>query len=282
MIRLDRVTKVFGPSPHRALAAARQRAGKPRIRRTLGATLALDAVSLAIDDGGIFVVMGLSGSGKSTLVRLVNGLIAPDLGTVQVDGQNVAALSRADLTRFRRNRIAMVFQSFALFPHMSVADNVTFGLRVEGIPREDRAKTADRWLARVGLDGYASARPDELSGGMRQRVGLARALAVEAPVMLMDEPFSALDPVTRTELQDLLLDLQAELARTIVFVTHDLSEAIRLGTKIAVLDEGRLAQVAKPDDLVSNPATPLVARFVAAARQSPATSPATSPAPGNV
>ena len=268
MISLDAVTCLFGPAQRQGLCAARQGAGRARIRDALGTTLALHDVSFSIGEGELFVVMGLSGSGKSTLVRLINGLIKPDAGSVAVMGHDVSAMPPKDLATFRRQRIAMVFQSFALFPHLSVGANVSFGLKMTGRPRDECAGQAEHWLSRVGLDGYADANPADLSGGMRQRVGLARALAVDAPVMLMDEPFSALDPVTRADLQALLLDLQAELARTIVFETHDFAEATRLATRIAVLDEGTLAQVGTPDEIRHAPASPYVARFVASATSS--------------
>ncbi|MGD1934527.1 MAG: ATP-binding cassette domain-containing protein [Candidatus Phaeomarinobacter sp.] len=270
MIVVDAVSHVFGDrsAGHRqALAAARQRAGRERIRRALGATLALDDVSLEISAGELFVVMGLSGSGKSTLVRLINGLLQPSAGAVMVDGQNVAAMSKRELVAFRRHRIAMVFQSFALFPHRTVAENATFGLKVEGMSRPNRDERARKWLHRVGLDQLMDAYPHQLSGGMRQRVGLARALCVEAPIMLMDEPFSALDPITRVDLQDLTLELQHELARTIVFVTHDFAEANRLADRIAVLHEGQVAQVGAPEAIKAAPASDHVARFIAAATQ---------------
>lgn len=265
MIRLDHVSKVFGPARAQALCALAQGAGKARIRRVLGATVALDDVSLSVEAGELFAVMGLSGSGKSTLVRLVNGLIAPDRGDVRVDGTDISRLSGPELVAFRRARLSMVFQSFALFPHRTVAQNAAFGLEVQGVDAAQRLRRAGDWLSRVGLEGYADAYPHELSGGMKQRVGLARALAVEAPVMLMDEPFSALDPATRADLQDLLLSVQAELGRTIVFVTHDFAEAARLASRIAIMDAGRLVQADTPDAILRAPATPGVAALTAPA-----------------
>ncbi len=265
MILFEGVTHLFGGNTAQGLIAARQRAGRARIRAVLDTTLALDDVALEIAAGELFVVMGLSGSGKSTLVRLINGLIKPQAGSVIVDGIDVTELSRKDLTAFRRNRISMVFQSFALFPHKTVGENAAFGLAIEGIGRAERDRRAAHWLKRVGLDGYADAYPDTLSGGMRQRVGLARALTVDAPIMLMDEPFSALDPITRGELQDLLSELQRELARTIVFVTHDFNEARALADRIAVLDEGQIAQVGRVEDLLNRAATAHVSRFVTSA-----------------
>lgn len=265
MIRLDHVSKVFGPARAQALCALAQGAGKARIRRVLGATVALDDVSLSVEAGELFAVMGLSGSGKSTLVRLINGLIVPDWGDVRVDGTAISRLSGPELVAFRRARLSMVFQSFALFPHRTVAQNAAFGLEVQGVDAAQRLRRAGDWLSRVGLEGYADAYPHELSGGMKQRVGLARALAVEAPVMLMDEPFSALDPATRADLQDLLLSVQAELGRTIVFVTHDFAEAARLASRIAIMDAGRLVQADTPDAILRAPATPGVAALTAPA-----------------
>jgi len=268
MIELQKVTHLFAPSARAAqqgLIAARQRAGRPRILEHLDATLALDDVSLEINAGELFVVMGLSGSGKSTMIRLVNGLLQPQTGRVLVDGADVSAMSRKELIAFRRNRIAMVFQSFALFPHRTVGENAAFGLEVAGVNRADREEKAGHWLSRVGLAAHGGAYPHELSGGMRQRVGLARALCVEAPVMLLDEPFSALDPVTRQDLQQLLLDLQGELSRTIVFVTHDFSEAARLAARMAVLHDGRVAQTGTPQQIADAPADGHVADFVASA-----------------
>jgi len=271
MIVLHHVNHLFGAKPQQGLIAARQRAGKDRIRDVLATTLALDDVSLTVAAGELFVVMGPSGSGKSTLVRLINGLIVPQAGSVTVAGREIGTMTHRALTAFRRARTAMVFQSFALFPHRTVAENAAFGLKVAGIGRAERDRRAKHWLTRVGLAGYEEAFPHELSGGMRQRAGLARALAVEAPILLMDEPFSALDPVTRSGLQSLLLEVQRELARTIVFVTHDFAEAARLAGRMAVLDHGQIAQIGAPAQIIAHPATPAVARFVApVAAQGPA------------
>jgi glycine betaine/proline transport system ATP-binding protein len=270
MISIHQASLLFGSNPRalrQGIVAARQSAGRDRIRDQLGVTLALDDVSLDIKDGELFVVMGLSGSGKSTLVRLINGLLSPHAGSVTVDGVTVSELSKPNLIAFRRERIAMVFQSFALFPHRTVGENAAFGLKVAGMNKADRDARAIKWLERVGLGAHEGSYPHQLSGGMRQRVGLARALCVESPIMLLDEPFSALDPITRIDLQDLLLDLQAELARTVVFVTHDFSEAARLADRMAVLENGRVAQIGTPEAVRSAPATSHVARFIEAATQ---------------
>jgi glycine betaine/proline transport system ATP-binding protein len=227
-------------------------------RRNVG----LNDVSLRIPAGGIFVIMGLSGSGKSTLVRHINRLIDPTAGEVFIDGQNVLALNAAGLRDLRRNKVSMVFQNFGLLPHKNVIDNVAYGLLVRGGTRDAIKQTARDWIARVGLAGYEKNYPDELSGGMRQRVGLARALALDTDIILMDEAFSALDPLIRGEMQDQLLQLQADLNKTIVFITHDLDEAMRLGNRIAILRDGVLLQEGAPPEIVSAPADEHVRRFV--------------------
>src|SRR5690606_22387560 len=215
----------------------------------------------SIRDGEIFVVMGLSGSGKSTLLRLLNRLIEPTLGSIRVDGQDVTRMSKRDLIELRRRDMSMVFQSFALLPNRTVLDNTAFGLEVAGVPEAERNRKALKALEAVGLDRYAASRPDELSGGMKQRVGLARALANEPTILLMDEAFSALDPLIRTEMQDELLRLQAERSRTIVFVSHDLDEAMRIGDRIAIMHHGTVVQVGTPEEIVMNPANDYVRSF---------------------
>jgi glycine betaine/proline transport system ATP-binding protein len=216
--------------------------------------------------GGIQVVMGLSGSGKSTLIRHINRLIEPTAGQVLVplDGQevDVLRLDTAGLRRFRRERTAMVFQKFALFPHLTVLENTEYGLQVRGIPREKRREAAARWIERVGLAGYEGHYPNQLSGGMQQRVGLARALTNDAPILLMDEAFSALDPLIRTDMQGVLLDLQQEIGKTIVFITHDLDEALRLGDRIAILRDGEVVQQGSGQQIVLHPADEYIANFV--------------------
>jgi glycine betaine/proline transport system ATP-binding protein len=222
---------------------------------------ALDGITLDVADGGICVLMGLSGCGKSTLLRLLNGLIAPTTGQVLVDGHDLARMRPRELQRLRRDGMAMVFQSFALLPHRTVIDNAAFGLELAGIDRAERVRRAGAVLEQVGLNAHADCYPHELSGGMRQRVGLARALAVDPSLLLMDEAFSALDPLTRRGMQDLLLDLQRERRRTIVFVSHDVEEALHLGDSIALLHEGRLLQHAAPRTLLAQPADPHVHGF---------------------
>jgi glycine betaine/proline transport system ATP-binding protein len=222
---------------------------------------ALDDVTLDIAEGGVCVLMGLSGCGKSTLLRLMNGLVAPTAGRVLVDGQDLGTLTARQLQQLRRGGMAMVFQSFALLPHRTVLDNAAFGLELAGTPRRERARRAGAVLEQVGLLAHADRYPHELSGGMRQRVGLARALAVNPSLLLMDEAFSALDPLTRRGMQDLLLDLQREQKRTIVFVSHDVDEALHLGDSIALLHEGRLLQHASPQALLAHPANDHVRGF---------------------
>ncbi len=262
LIRFEGVYKIFGPAPAAALARVRAGLGKAALHAACGHTLALDGVSLAIERGEVFAVMGLSGSGKSTLVRLVNRLIAPTAGTVFVDGVDVTALAAGALRRFRREKASMVFQGFALLPHRTVLENVAFGLEIRGLARAEREAAARAALADAGLEGQEARYPAELSGGMRQRVGLARSLAAGTEILLMDEPFGALDPLTRREMQDHLIGLQRARHKTIVFITHDLDEALRLGNRIAILNEGRIVQVGTSADILERPADEYVARFV--------------------
>jgi glycine betaine/proline transport system ATP-binding protein len=261
LIEIEGLATVFGPRPHEALAEARAGASKAALLAR-GHTLALLDVTLAIEAGEIFVVMGLSGSGKSTLVRHINRLIEPTAGRVRIGGVDVMALAPGQLIELRRARLAMVFQGFGLLPHLSVIDNIAFGLELRGMAPTERKARAERWVAQVGLRGFEDHGVAELSGGMRQRVGLARALAAETDIILMDEPFSALDPMIRAQLQGELLALQAQLGRTIVFITHDLDEALRLGTRVAMLRDGRVVQVSTPRELLQHPADAEVAEFV--------------------
>lgn len=262
LIELQGVGTVFGPDPAAALARARSGTDKAALLAQTGATLALLDVDLAIEAGEIFVVMGLSGSGKSTLLRHLNGLVAPTAGQVRVDGRELTAMAAPELIALRRRRLAMVFQRFGLLPHWRVIDNVAYGLQLRGVPRAERRRSALAWIDRVGLAGYGQHYPWQLSGGMQQRVGLARALAADTDIVLMDEAFSSLDPLTRGQLQDDLLALQRSLGKTIVFVSHDLGEALRIANRIAVLHDGRLLQVATPAQLVLTPADTQVAAFV--------------------
>lgn len=263
-IRLREVTKLFGHNEMAGLDMARQGAPKAEIFKATGCNLALRDVSLEIQAGEVCVLMGLSGSGKSTLVRHINRLIEPTAGHISVDGLDVRALDAAALRDFRRNRVSMVFQGYGLLPHLDVMGNVNFGLVSRGEPTEQANKKAVQWIEAVGLSGYENARVDTLSGGMKQRVGLARALAVDTDIVLMDEAFSALDPLTRADMQDLLLGLQKRLTKTIIFVTHDLDEAVRLGNSITVMKEGEIIQTGVPEEILKHPADDYVARFVKA------------------
>jgi glycine betaine/proline transport system ATP-binding protein len=237
------------------------------VTKLYGDKAALREVTLDIPSGGVFVIMGLSGSGKSTLIRHLNRLIEPTSGTVSFDGRDITALDARALRDFRRRSVSMVFQGFGLMPHMTVRDNVAFGLMARGEPKDQAHATAGEWIQAVGLDGRENAFPDELSGGMKQRVGLARALATGTDTLLMDEAFSALDPLIRADMQDLLLDLRRTSHNTVVFVTHDLAEAVRLGDRIAVLRDGEVVQTGTPADILDHPADDYVARFVDVARR---------------
>ena len=253
--------KVFGPHPAQAMELLRQGQGKEQIFEQTGMVVGVKDASFTVDEGEIFVLMGLSGSGKSTLVRLLNRLVEPTHGQVLVGGHDVAALDRKALVALRRKDMAMVFQSFALLPHRTVLDNAAFGLEVAGIGRAQRERRAMQVLEQVGLTAFAGKKPAELSGGMQQRVGLARALAVDPSLMLMDEAFSALDPLKRTEMQELLLQLQRDHRRTIVFVSHDLDEAFRIGNRIAIMEGGRIVQIGTPDEILRNPSDAYVRAF---------------------
>ena len=261
-ICIEGVCKVFGEHPEKALELIRQGVGKPEILSRTGCSIGIFEANLTIEAGEIFVVMGLSGSGKSTLVRLLNLLIKPTLGRILVDGRDISALSVAQLRDFRRHHISMVFQSFALMPHMNVLDNTAFGLELAGMRRAPRLAQAALALEQVGLAGWGARYPDELSGGMQQRVGLARALASDPSVLLMDEAFSALDPIIRAEMQSDLLRLQSMKRRTVVFVSHSLDEAMRIGDRIAIMRDGCLVQVGTPDDILRNPANDYVRSFI--------------------
>ena len=256
------LTKVFGPDPASVLPLLEEGIGKDELLARTGHTVGLHDVSISVSRGETFVVMGLSGSGKSTLVRCLNRLIDPTTGSLQLDGTDLLSLNLRALRDERRHRMSMVFQRFALLPHQSVIENVGFGLRVQGVPRAERERRAGAWIERVGLTGYERALPRELSGGMQQRVGLARALCTDPEVLLMDEAFSALDPLIRREMQGELMRLQQELTKTIVFITHDLDEALRLGDRVAILKDGGLVQVGTPVEIVTRPADDYVRAFV--------------------
>ena len=261
-IEINHVYKIFGPKPNQVLEMVKAGSGKDEILEKTGHTVGLDNVSLKIEEGETFVCMGLSGSGKSTLIRHLNRLIDPTDGEILVEGTNVMSLDKEKLIEFRRHKMSMVFQRFGLFPHKTVLQNVGYGLEMQGIDPEKRNSVAMEKIEAVGLSGFENQYPNQLSGGMQQRVGLARALATDTDIMLMDEAFSALDPLIRSDMQKQLLDLQAQLKKTIVFITHDLDESLRLGDHIGILNAGKLVQVGTPVEIVMNPADDYVEAFV--------------------
>ncbi|MFG3256572.1 glycine betaine/L-proline ABC transporter ATP-binding protein [Streptomyces sp. NPDC048172] len=260
-LRAEHLYKVFGRRPDQAVSRLEAGADREELRAK-GTTAAVIDASFEVDEGEIFVVMGLSGSGKSTLLRMLNGLLPLTSGRVLFDGDDISALKPRELREVRSKKISMVFQHFALFPHRSVLENAAYGLEVQEIPKEEREKRATEALELAGLKGWENSWPDELSGGMQQRVGLARALATDADLLLMDESFSALDPLIRRDMQDQLLELQKTLKKTIVFITHDLNEAMRLGDRIAVMRDGRIVQIGTAEDILVRPATDYVASFI--------------------
>ena len=261
-IEINNVYKIFGPKPSDVLQMVKNGASKEEVLDKTGHTVGLDDVTLKIEEGETFVCMGLSGSGKSTLIRHLNRLIDPTAGQILVEGKDVTTLKKDELINFRRQKMSMVFQRFGLFPHKTVLQNVGYGLEMQGIEIEKRNSVAMEKIESVGLIGFENQYPAQLSGGMQQRVGLARALATDTDIMLMDEAFSALDPLIRSDMQKQLLDLQAELKKTIVFITHDLDESLRLGDHIGILNAGKLVQVGTPVDIIMNPADEYVAAFV--------------------
>ena len=262
LISIRNLSKVFGPNAKRALPLIEQGLSKSEILAKTGCTVAINGASFDIEKRETFVVMGLSGSGKSTMIRCLNRLIEPTAGEILFDGEDITKLDREALRNLRRYKMSMVFQHFGLLPQRSVLDNVEFGLEISGMDKATRTEKAMNAIELVGLKGFEQSQPSELSGGMQQRVGLARALANDPEVLLMDEAFSALDPLIRTQMQDELIDLQARMHRTIVFITHDLDEALRIGNRIAILKDGQLIQVGTPDDILRAPADDYVDRFV--------------------
>ena len=261
-IEIKNLTKIFGKNTKEGLKRLKKGQTKEEIFKETGMTVGVNQVDLDINEGELFVIMGLSGSGKSTLIRMLNRLIEPTSGDILIDGVHITNLNKAELRDVRRQKIAMVFQSFALFPHMTIAENTAYGLEVQGIPEEDRLRKAKEALELVNLAGYEGQYPSQLSGGMQQRVGLARALAADTDIILMDEAFSALDPLIRKEMQDELEKLQAKMGKTIVFITHDLNEALKLGDHIALMRDGKIVQVGTPEEILMNPANTFVERFV--------------------
>lgn len=261
-LEVKHLTKIFGKRQKQALEMVQQAKSKTEILEKTGATVGVYDVNFEVQTGEIFVIMGLSGSGKSTLIRLLNRLIDPTSGDIYIDGQDVAKMNEEELRDVRRHKLNMVFQNFGLFPHRTILENTEFGLEVRGVDKEERTRLAEQALDNAGLLSFKDQYPDQLSGGMQQRVGLARALANNPDILLMDEAFSALDPLIRREIQDELLDLQAEHERTIIFITHDLNEALRIGDRIAIMADGQIMQIGTGEEILTNPANDFVREFV--------------------
>ena len=261
-IEIKNIYKIFGPNPEQVLPMVQDGATKQQVLEETDHTVGLDNVSLSVKKGEIFVCMGLSGSGKSTLIRHINRLIGPTSGQVIVDGVDVLSLDDMEILEFRKKTMSMVFQRFGLFPHKTVIENVAYGLEIQEVPEDKRKEIAQGQIDAVGLQGFEHQYPAQLSGGMQQRVGLARALATDPQILLMDEAFSALDPLIRSDMQNQLVDLQSKLKKTIVFITHDLDESLKLGDHIGILNGGRLVQVGRPEDIILNPADDYVKAFV--------------------
>ena len=264
VIEVEGLWKIFGGDPDRARTLAREGKSKAEVKAETDSVIAVDDATFEVQEQEIFVVMGLSGSGKSTLLRCINRLIEPTYGTVTVDGEDVTTFDDGQLRELRQTKMSMVFQNFGLFPHRSVLGNVEYGLEVSGMDKDQRREKAERTLDLVGLEGYEDSNPSELSGGMQQRVGLARALVNDPEILLMDEAFSALDPLIREEMQNEVLDLQEmwDQAATILFITHDLDEALKMGDRIAIMKDGRIAQIGTPTELLTEPADDYVRSFV--------------------
>lgn len=261
-IQIRNLYKIFGPDASRFVDSVKQGMTKEELNRKHGHVLGLKNINISMPAGRIQVIMGLSGSGKSTLIRHINRLIDCTAGEILVDGTDVVKMDHARLLQFRRNSTAMVFQKFGLLPHRTVLENTVYGLEIQGKSRKEQVDTAMRWIERVGLKGFEAKYPNQLSGGMQQRVGLARALTNDAPILLMDEAYSALDPLIRVDMQTVLLDLQKEIMKTIVFITHDLDEALRLGDRIAILRDGEVVQQGTTQEIVLNPANEYIERFI--------------------
>ena len=261
-IEIKNIYKIFGPNPEQVLPMVEEGATKEQVMEETDHTVGLDNISLSIKEGEIFVCMGLSGSGKSTLIRHINRLIDPTSGQVIVDGVDVLSLDDKEILEFRKKTMSMVFQRFGLFPHKTIIENVAYGLEIQEVPEDKRKEIAQDQIDAVGLQGFENQYPAQLSGGMQQRVGLARALATDPQILLMDEAFSALDPLIRSDMQNQLVDLQSQLKKTIVFITHDLDESLKLGDHIGILNGGRLVQVGRPEDIILKPADDYVKAFV--------------------
>ena len=261
-IKIKNLYKIFGNNTTEALNLVKEGISKEELLEQTNCVLGLNNINLNIPKGKIHVIMGLSGSGKSTLIRHLNRLIEPTFGEITIDGVNVLELNNKDLLEYRQKNMSMVFQKFALFPHKTILENISYGLMVQNISEQIYKERSQFWLKRVGLEGYDNYYPNQLSGGMQQRVGLARALATDAEILLMDEAFSALDPLIRAEMQDVLIDLQLELKKTIVFITHDLDEALKIGERISILRDGFVVQDDNPQNIILNPSDDYVSDFI--------------------
>ena len=263
IIKVENLSKIFGKNTKRSSKLLEEGVSKEEILKKTGDTVGVNRTSFSVYPGEIFVIMGLSGSGKSTLIRLINRLIEPTSGSIYIDGEDLATVDKKKLREIRQKKFSMVFQNFALFPHRTVLENAAYGLELQKVPKAEREKKAKKALKLVGLEDYGQQKPNQLSGGMQQRVGLARALANDSDVLLMDEAFSALDPLIRKDMQDELIELQEDMQKTILFITHDLNEALRLGDRIVLMRNGSIVQVGTPEEILMNPANAYVERFVA-------------------
>ncbi len=261
-IKVADLIKIFGKHSQSILPMLNKGMSKEKILEETEHTVGVNNVSFEVYEGEIFAIMGLSGSGKSTLIRCLNLLNDPTAGKIEIDGENILEYSNEQLKQFRQTKVAMVFQHFGLFTHRTVLDNVTYGLEIKKVPEKERIEIAKKTLASVGLDGWGEKYPNELSGGMRQRVGLARALATDPDILLMDEPFSALDPLIKREMQQELLDIQARLHKTIVFITHDINEAFKLGDRVAIMKDGIIEQIGTPEEILAKPSNEYIKNFV--------------------
>lgn len=261
-VKVEHLTKIFGGHNKQVRSMIEAGKSKAEILKATGSTVGVSDISFDVQSGEIFVIMGLSGSGKSTLIRMINRLIEPTSGRITIDGEDLTQLDKKQLREVRRHKMSMVFQQFALFPQRTILDNAAYGLEIQGVGKDERYAKANKALDRVGLNGYADQYPDQLSGGMQQRVGLARALANDADILLMDEAFSALDPLNRKDMQDELLELQADLHKTIIFISHDLNEALRIGNRIMIMRDGQLVQIGTPEEILTTPANDYVERFI--------------------
>lgn len=261
-IKVEKLTKIFGKNPKKAYQLLEKGQDKKEIFKETGMTVGVNRVSFEVQEGEMFVIMGLSGSGKSTLIRLINRLIEPTAGDIFIDGENISHMGPEALRETRRKKLSMVFQSFALFPHRTILENTAYGLEIQNVDEETRFQKAKEALELVNLGGYEDQYPDQLSGGMQQRVGLARALAADTDIILMDEAFSALDPLIRKGMQDELEKIQRKMKKTILFITHDLNEALKLGDRIALMRDGKIVQIGSPEEILMDPANTFVERFV--------------------